>query len=202
MILNTNREEWRKTYCADDYEVSSFGRVRSLPGRVKSCHGATAPRRGKVLKPVVKRQTGYARVMVHRKVCLVHILVARAFCGGYKPGLVVDHIDCVRTNNKCENLRWVETGFNTSRPYKEFGLRGSAYGKYSADAMKVTPIIAMNMATGAREIFDCAMDAVRKYGFDSGAISRRCTGKYKSHHGWTFTFASGTSGFPWHCNRA
>ena len=35
-----------------------------------------------------------------------HILVAKAFCEGYEEGLVVNHKDLDKTNNRAENLEW------------------------------------------------------------------------------------------------
>lgn len=36
----------------------------------------------------------------------VHTLVAKAFCEGYEEGLVVNHKDLDKTNNRAENLEW------------------------------------------------------------------------------------------------
>ena len=37
----------------------------------------------------------------------VHIIVAKAFLGDKPKGLVIDHIDTIRTNNRPSNLRYV-----------------------------------------------------------------------------------------------
>lgn len=83
---------------AGDYEVSSFGRVRSL--KRKNLH---------ILKQW-KNADGYHQVeLCHHgatKTWSVHRLVALAFVDGYKPDLVVCHNDSNPSNNHVENLRW------------------------------------------------------------------------------------------------
>ena len=50
----------------------------------------------------------------------VHRLVAEAFCGGLKDGLLVDHIDGDRTNNIAANLRVVDAKCNAVNNFKHF----------------------------------------------------------------------------------
>lgn len=192
-----SKEIWRKTHVSDRYEVSSLGRVRSVYRRVRIGKYGHRVVGGRVLNPTVKKETGYAQICIGGKSVLVHRLVARVFCEGYVEGLVVDHIDSCKTNNRAENLRWVTNTFNTMRPYREDGMSVWNVGLLSTDATKITPIVATNTKTGEVLKFDCAMDAVREYGFDSGGITRCCQGKYKHHRGWKFRYADGVTGFPW-----
>ena len=63
----------------------------------------------KVLSPS-NREAGYLRAILRKDGKThyedVHRLVAEAY-HGYQEGLLVDHIDLNRKNNKPENLRWV-----------------------------------------------------------------------------------------------
>ena len=69
-------------------------------------------RNGKTkLKPYIDKD-GYARVALYsdkdKRVWIgVHKVVALAFVGGYSEGLVVNHKDYNKLNNKAENLEWV-----------------------------------------------------------------------------------------------
>lgn len=196
-------EEWKPVAGHEGYEVSSLGRVRNLGGRVvRSSRGGTRVVPACDLKPQRSSGTGYLKVILpDRKQHLIHRLVAFAFCSGYAQGLVVDHINGDVCDNRAENLRWVTSGFNTSRPYRENGLRGAAHGKFGIEAMKVTAVVATSVHTGEVRRFACATDAARELGSDSGAISRCCTKQQRLHKGWTYAFAQGVSGFPYHRNR-
>lgn len=67
---------------------------------------------------------GYLRVKVNfgdrNKKFMVHRLVAMAFIENKNPEVFtqVDHIDCNRTNNNVENLRWVTPKENTQHSLK------------------------------------------------------------------------------------
>lgn len=193
-------EEWRPIEGAPGYEVSNQGRVRNLGGARVRCGKPggyrTVPAR--ILKPFVVPSTGYLQVLLpDRKKHSVHRLVAKAFCDGYADGLVVDHINCIRDDNRAANLRWVTHAENISRPYAEHGRRGHCLGKRGAEVPKVTAIIATCIKTGEVREFASAIDAVREMGFDSGGISKCCHGRQPHHAGWTFRFADGVTGFPW-----
>lgn len=87
------------------YAVSDAGEVYTLH--------ATPPR-----KLAVSMWDGYCRVRlscpVTKKVYTkrVHILVAHAFVPGHRPGLVVDHINRRRDDNRAANLRWLTQSDN------------------------------------------------------------------------------------------
>lgn len=79
------------------YRVSRDGRVMGTRGRILSPHTPDGR---------------YSRVNLHGITSLVHRLVARAFCEGYKPGLWVNHRDGNKTNNRADNLEWTTPAQN------------------------------------------------------------------------------------------
>ena len=80
----------------DNYEVSSFGNVRSKKS-------------GRVLKPSVKGAYVSVGLCKNSKIftCSVHRLVATAFLENPQNKSQVNHIDKNRSNNHITNLEWV-----------------------------------------------------------------------------------------------
>jgi len=83
------------------YRVSNFGRILSLnkpngqKGRLKKLHSHHG------YWCVTLSKNGVVRNM------RVHRLVAKAFVSGYKEGLVVNHKDENKKNNRFDNLEWI-----------------------------------------------------------------------------------------------
>lgn len=192
------KEQWKPIHGAEGYEVSDHGRVRNLGGQVVACGkpGGSRVIAPRVLRPFRVNSTGYMQVQLSgRQRHFVHRLVAIAFCEGRREGLVVDHINCVRSDNRAANLRWLSVGENNARPYRETGRPGWAKGKTGDQSTKKTAIVVTCIATDEVRTFACASDAVRELGLDSGGISKCCHGLQASHKGWKVKFADGVSGF-------
>lgn len=131
-------EIWKPVSWIDGYkgvlEVSSLGRVRrkayqyETTGRWGTPHAAKKP--DKILSPCIDSGKVYPYVAVQingkRKKFDVHRLVARAFVDGYATHLTVNHINCVKTDNRVENLEWVTLSKNTQLEWSDglVNLRG------------------------------------------------------------------------------
>jgi hypothetical protein len=96
------------------YEVSSEGRVRSVPfmQRYLLRNGREAFRRTR--SRIIATQlinSGYLIVHLHlddvRVAKLVHRLVAVHFVGGFDAGREVNHMNGVKTCNRADNLEWI-----------------------------------------------------------------------------------------------
>lgn len=80
------------------YKVSNMGRVLGM--------------RGKVLKPLRNAKSGYMQICLCaingiRKRIYIHRAVAETFIPNMDNKPCVDHINTMRGDNRCENLRWV-----------------------------------------------------------------------------------------------
>jgi len=110
---SSDHEEWRAVVGYEGlYEVSSFGRVRSLDRIVEqnSRWGRKSFRRsGRVMCPYVNRR-GYRSIVLcrcaHQKTFMVAALVAASFIGPRPEGYHVCHNDGVPNNNAASNLRY------------------------------------------------------------------------------------------------
>lgn len=103
------------------YSVSNFGRVfdsnmKEVPQRpTKDGYMRVALR-----NPNIKRITGSLNNQKKSKTYQrpVYRLVAEAFIGEIQNGYQVDHIDCNRTCNHVNNLRYISVSDNVTRSYK------------------------------------------------------------------------------------
>lgn len=109
-------EEWRLVPGFDGwYEASSLGLVRSWRTRAKLCTRANEPR----VLPARDAGHGYRHVKLTHPVLgkvsvAVHHAVLAAF-GRQRPhGMVADHINADRSDNRVENLRWVTSAENVA----------------------------------------------------------------------------------------
>ena len=115
----------------DLYEISNFGRVRSLDRIVVygESKGSYHTRKGQILKGTLS--SGYETVSLSGKTHSIHVLVAKHFVKGYKEGYVVNHIDYNKINNFYKNLEWVSIKDNILHNKKT--LRG-AFGENQKDS--------------------------------------------------------------------
>lgn len=130
---------------------------------------------GHILTPVVKN--GYFGVRLSRdaKVTFksVHLLVYDAFIGGRKPGMHIDHINGIRTDNRIINLRQVTPEQNNAnRLHLVRGENVNTAKLTEADVMDIRK----EKAAGAN-----SRTLAERYGISKGAINRVATGKTWKH---------------------
>ena len=168
-------EEWRDIKGFEGfYQVSNFGRVRSLdclkPAPMNSKR-KTYIKKGTILKTNTDKR-GYEIVRLnyhgkHRQT-RIHRLVAEAFIDNPNRFPAINHIDENKKNNMVENLEWCSYSYNS---------------RYS-NARK---IVGINIKTGNVTKYDCILDAV-KDGFVGSNISAVCRGKRKQHKGYKWGY--------------
>lgn len=143
------REEWKPVVGYEGlYEVSNQGRVRSV-------HGTNGVAVGQLMK-LRPNWCGYSRVSLRRdgkeRDHKVHRLVAVAFLGPLPDGLVTNHIDADRTNNRIENLEYVTQSENIKHAVKIGTMhRGSRSGMSKlteAQILEIREKLATATATG------------------------------------------------------
>lgn len=108
-MQSTESEVWKPVLGYEGYyEVSNFGRVRSLPRMATRRGKGPIPVAGKVLSAYT--HTGYPAVNLcvngshHRRP--IHILVCEAWHGPCPEGLECRHLDDDKDNATPANLRW------------------------------------------------------------------------------------------------
>ena len=116
-------EIWKEVKGFKDYEVSNFGRVKSIARIVIYSNGVSRSYSEDILRGSINKQ-GYRKVRLYKdkkgKTRTVHQLVAVAFLN-HKPSgmkLVVDHMDNNPLNNNLNNLQVITQRKNMSKDKK------------------------------------------------------------------------------------
>lgn len=119
-------EEWKVVCACPDYEVSNFGRVRSMDMRVWNGK-VNYTKKGRLLKAGLGG-TGYYTVSLRGKTHKVAELVAEAFLEKKNSSYIVNHIDGNKKNDNIGNLEWVSPSDNNTHALRT-GLRRAAINK-------------------------------------------------------------------------
>lgn len=118
----------------EQYEVSNFGKVRSVDRIQRRSNGYVECDfriSGKVLKPYITGR-GYPTVALGGKNVKVHRIVAEAFLKRDNYGKdEVNHIDGNKNNNRADNLEWVTGSENTFHALKA-GLKKTGESAFGA----------------------------------------------------------------------
>lgn len=167
-------EEWRDVAGYEGlYQVSSFGRIRSLA-------------RKKVL-PVHNTSNGYFQVHLYRegkaKYAYVHRLVADAFCvHGNQLQNEVNHIDGDRINNRADNLEWCTRSENH---------RTEIYIRRQIEAKRriCKPVLQLTLEGEYIATFHGLHEASRQTGAPRHCIKKCCDGIARHAGGYRWQFA-------------
>ena len=129
--MSKNTETW-KDIPNYNYQVSSLGRVKSLPFYDANGHY----HKEKIMTPQFVGK-GYLKVVLKKdgisKQFYVHRLVGMMFVDGYDNSLQINHKDEDKTNNRADNLEWV-----TSKKNNNYG---NHYKKHLASIRTKIPVL-------------------------------------------------------------
>jgi hypothetical protein len=155
------------------YQVSNFGRVRSLDHIIITKCGNSMLIKGRMKKPT-SDSNGYMVVNLQsresKKLFKVHRLVAQAFIPNENCKPEVNHKDGKHDNNCVSNLEWCTSEENIKHALDN-GLIAS----------KGIAVIMDNCI-----VFDSITKCAKYLGVDKHEIRRALQGKYKTVHGHTF----------------
>lgn len=165
-------EEWRSIPGYEGlYEVSSYGRVRSLDRYVKYSNGIMHLHKGRILS-TGKDKDGYFIVCLYKnkthKFYHIHRLVALTFIPNSDNFPCVNHKDEDKTNNRLDNLEWCNHKYNMnyndvlkrrSQRMKENGI----YEKIALKNIKYPELIGLDEREYMREYMREYREEHREY---------------------------------------
>ena len=152
------------------YSVSNYGNIKNLKTN-KLINGDTSSKYGHIRVYLYKNGK--------RERFLKHRIIAHMFLELVENKRYIDHIDTNPLNNHVLNLRWCDFKENRNNPLtkiKYTGINNSQYGKTGKENKKSIKIIAIDLTTGEKIMFDGMREAERN-GFAHSNISRSCKTK-------------------------
>lgn len=172
------------------YEVSSFGRVKSLDRMIQHPH-RLYHQKERILKANVDGG-GYLSVGLHKdgtmKRVHVHRLVAMAFVPNVNNKSEVNHIDENKLNNTSSNLEWVSRIENENYGTKRKRCVDNTNYKIIA-SKNSKKVVQFDLNHNAIKVWNSLAEISRQLGFSSGNISMCCNGKYtKPLYGFYWEF--------------
>ena len=193
------KEIWKdiKNY-EGEYQISNFGRVRSLDRMVKHPTGSMKKWKGRILK--LSERWGKRSKTKYHGVCfrtnenlgLVHRLVAQAFIPNPENKPCVNHLDGNGLNNNIKNLAWCTYSENEKWSYEKLGKKlenSHMKGKKGLKNSWTIPIASLDENGNIQQIFESSVEAENKLGLkplSNRNIRAICQGKRKRCYGYTF----------------
>jgi|TARA_R110001606_G_scaffold282123_1_gene430750 hypothetical protein len=150
-------EIWKKIKDYPDYEVSNLGNVKSLKFNKERILKASKDSDGYLLVTLCKKGT--------QKSFTVHQLVAMAFLNHIKNGsngLVVDHINNVRTDNNITNIQLLTQRENASKRIKKYSSKYTGVSWWARDSNWKSQI-RINGKVKFLGLFNCEIEASKAY---------------------------------------
>ena len=187
-------EEWRPVLGWEGlYEVSNFGRVRSLPRVVPKKDGKTYTCGGKLLNQFLHHEYFVVRLRYRAEgvIAYVHRLVAEAFVYGFFEGAVVNHKDENTHNNSVDNLEWCTNTYNLhygnahAKAWKKIRKQHDESGKPYNNSRSVSQY---DMDGNFLRSFISVAEASRTVGIEHSCICAAASGKtmYSKGYKWKY----------------
>ena len=184
------KELWKNVVGYEElYQISSMGRVKTIPRTVIDSLGRKQPIKEKIIRVCVCKHTGYPYVSLNKNgksvKSFIHRLIAEAFIPNPQNLPCVNHKDEDRGNSVLENLEWCSYSYNNSygdacKKRKET-LRKSLVGKHKI----------IYQFTKRGELVRVFVHGISQMQEDLGYDIGDClTGKSKTSHGYVFSYSA------------
>ena len=179
--IKMKKEYWKPVVGYEGlYEVSNWGRVKSLDRWKSSKNNSKTFIKGRILKPANDGQ-GYLQVVLYKngykKTFKVHRLVAEAFIPNSDNLPEVNHKDEQKDNNIYTNLEWCDRKYNVNY--------GTGLKRMSEKLSK--PVLQYTLDGELVKEWSSARECDRN-GFCSQHVAACCRGELKHHKGFIWKY--------------
>lgn len=184
------------------YQVSNLGIVKSYDRIVKHNKGGTAKRNGTVLKQSTNIW-GYNMVTLCKDKIQtgksVHRLIAISFIHNPENKPQVNHKNGVKTDNRIENLEWVDAFENMAHAFKtgliitKKGNKSHMYGKTGFESNVSIPVVQYSLDGQFICIYGSANQAAISINGSNNSIRLCCLNKIKSSGGFQWKHFHGNN---------
>ncbi len=176
-----NMEIWKPIKDFENlYEVSNFGRVKSLNYRHTE--------KERILKPSKSNNDGYLQVCLtkdKKTYCKrIHRLVAEAFIPNPNNYREVNHKNENKTDNRIENIEWCDRTYNIN-----YGDRNSKMINNRKGKTAPKEIIQYTKEGIIINKWNSISDINKQLGYSTGNISACCSGKRNTSYNCKWEYA-------------
>lgn len=193
--METNIEEiWKDIVGYEGYyEVSNIGRIRSLSRTYPHWRSGLINKAGRIIKPRISKH-GYLRLFasVHqvKTYVSVHRAVAIAFIPNPENKPQVNHKNCIKSDNRLENLEWATASENSSHHHKvkPVNYNRPNLGRLGINSFRHKEVYQISFDGFLIGHFGSAAEAHRATKVPYSSIVMCASGRCKRGHGYIWSY--------------
>ena len=170
------------------YQISNYGRVKTLQREVKNTNYSYRIVKEKILRESQCVNYYYYVILYKNQIprpFRIHRLVAEVFISNPNKLPQVNHKDENKTNNRVDNLEWCSHKYNMNY--------GTSIKRTSEKHKK--KVVQYNKQNEIVEEYNSLKEAEIKIGIDSSSIMRCCQGKQGTCGGYIWKYKEGNDEF-------
>lgn len=197
--ISEEGEEWRDVVGFEGfYKVSNLGRVVALERQVIGRWDKPRTQYAKLLK-LKPNKYGYIRITLHDNHLKagkqnsvtkgVHKIVLEAFSPNLNNYPSIDHINCDKTDNRLENLKWCSCKENSNNPITKQHMSDSAKQRCAEGRHRKESVVRVSLDNSEVVYYEKIDDAVKE-GFTGPSIVKVCRGRLNKHKDYKWYYLS------------